>query len=76
MKKGTKITSIAVGAGLAGITAFSGMTESTRDKLEDILESSRDSHGMVIDRIQHDPTLSEAQRALHIKIQGKYNILI
>jgi len=54
---------------------ISTISQSTRDSVDDALEDSRASHAMVIDRIGHDPSLSEEQRALHVKIQTKYHLL-
>lgn len=54
---------------------MSTVSQSTRNAVDDILQDSRASHGMVVDRIEHDPSLSEEQRMLHVKIQTKYHLL-
>lgn len=54
---------------------MSTVSQSTRNAVDDILQDSRASHGMVVDRIEHDPSLSEEQKTLHVKIQTKYHLL-
>lgn len=75
MKKSTKISTISLWVGFAGMLGMSTVSQSTRNAVDDILQDSRASHGMVVDRIEYDPSLSEEQRMLHVKIQTKYHLL-